>query len=431
VGSHGAAVVMRILHVMSGPLFSGAGRGALALHEALLAKGVNSQMIGRLEPGLPTELNVISVPMRAKVIPGLRNRLYMRNLQRRFGPVGMFHPVSHGLALHRMPAWRDADLIHIQWASASTLGPAFWRHLAQETRPVVWTLRDMWVMSGGCHFSGNCRGYESGCTVCPILRDAPQQITSRDIQFKRDHLGSSSFVAISEHIAECARRSVATRDRRIDVIPNSVDPSLFTLADRREARASLGLDQDTFIVAFGALSLAEKRKGSETLAHLLKLWRDRADLRWLAFGKNLDQIADPVPGNCTWFGPVSDPVQLNRIYAAADLFLMPSLQESFGKVTVEAHYSGTPVLAYADTPAEEILTDTTGWLVPHGDAPAMAARLAQVHALPRTKLAEMGRMAREKALSRFSSAIIADRHIDLYRELLGAAPGASDEGNGL
>lgn len=422
---------MRILHVMSGPLFSGAGRGARALHEALLAKGVQSKMIGRLEPGLPTELNATSVSMRAKMIPGLRNRLYMRNLQRRFGPVSMFHPVSHGLALHRTPEWRDADLIHVQWASAPTLGPAFWQHLAQETRPVVWTLRDMWVMSGGCHFSGTCRGYESGCTVCPILGDAPQQITSRDIQFKRDHLGPTSFVAISEQIADCARRSVATQGRRIDVIPNSVDPSLFTLADRRKARAALGLDQDTFIVAFGALNLAEKRKGSETIAHLLELWRARGDLHWLVFGKNLDWIADPVPRNCTWFGPVSDPVQLNRIYAAADLFLMPSLQESFGKVTVEAHYSGTPVLAYADTPAEEILTHTTGWLVPHGDPHAMAARLAQIHALPRAKLAEMGRMAREKALSRFSAAIIADQHIDLYRELLGPGPSASAQGNHL
>lgn len=419
---------MRVLHILSGPICSGAGRGALALHEALLEKGVQSRLIGRLESGLASNLHATPVTLSSKVIPGLLNRIYLSKLKRRFGPFAMFHPISHGLGLHRTLAWREADIIHIQWAAASTLGPAFWRHLLRETRPVIWTLRDMWVMSGGCHFSGSCTGYETGCKVCPILGNRPQGITSRDILFKRDHLATSSFVAISDHIAERARTSVATRDRRIDVIPNSVDPALFNASDQLEARKALGLDPDAFIVAFGAINLADPRKGSATLAQLLKLWKDHQGFQWLAFGNHLDRIMKPLPPNCTWFGDVTDPIKLNQIYAAADLFLMPSLQETFGKVTVEAHYSGTPVLAYAETPAEEILTDATGWIVAHGDTLAMAEKLSQIQRMPRTRLGDMGRVARRNALGRFSAAVIAERHINLYRDLMEAAAIKKNQG---
>ena len=145
-------------------------------------------------------------------------------------------------------------------------------------------------------------------------------------------------------------------------------------------------------------------------------------MHWAVFGKGLEDVVAPTPGNCTAFGEVRDDVQLNHIYAAADLFVMPSLQESFGKVTVEAMASGTPVVAYASTPAEEMLRHgETGWLVPHGDVKAFLATLKEIRSLPRASMESMGAAAHEIAQRQFSADAVADEHIALYNSLLQTA----------
>jgi glycosyltransferase involved in cell wall biosynthesis len=57
--------------------------------------------------------------------------------------------------------------------------------------------------------------------------------------------------------------------------------------------------------------------------------------------------------------------ELAVIYASSDLFLFPSLTETFGNVTLEAMASGTPVLAFDCAAATELIEDQkNGWLVP-------------------------------------------------------------------
>jgi glycosyltransferase involved in cell wall biosynthesis len=403
-------------------LHSGAGRGARALHEALLCEGVHSHVLGRVESDLPPEFNATPVSLRHRLPVSLANRWYRWSLRRRYGAgLENFHPVSYGLGLHRFPAYRAADIVHIQWANASTFGPAFWRALKHEPRPIIWTLRDMWPLTGGCHVAGDCELYTTGCGRCPQLGgDHEEQVTALDLAFKAAHIGGNvTFVAISHHIAQKARRSITSKKSDIRVIHNSVMLDRFAALCRDKARAALGLPSDQFIVSTGALNLSDRLKGAQVLGGLLNTYRNDPHVHWAIFGQHIEKLAHPVPKNCTFFGPINDDVRLNRIYAAADVFVMPSLQESFGKVTVEAMASGTPVIAFRDTPAEEIIAEgETGWLVPHGDVEAFAAALARARAAGRDVLARMGRTARDQVTARFSAGVIAAKHIELYRELL-------------
>ncbi|MER9610890.1 glycosyltransferase [Mesorhizobium sp. M0312] len=417
---------MNVVQIIGGALNSGAGRGTRAVHEALMNAGVRSRILGRVEPDLPEGLCARRVPLLQRIPVGVKNRLYMWYLMRRFGEIpASFHPISYGLHLHNSPEYRQADIIHIQWAHAPTLGPAFWRAIRRERRPVVWTLRDMWPFTGGCHFSGTCEKYASGCGQCPLLGGGDETITSGDVAFKAKHYGAQSvFVAISETIAEQARKSTVLRERDIYVIPNSVKMSQLRAMDKAQARSALGLPANKFVIASGALNLADPRKGADIMRHMLNVYRGDKNVHWCLFGNGLADLVDPVPENCTGFGLIRDDVILNQIYSAADVFVMPSLQESFGKVTVEAMACGTPVIGLVKTPAEEIISHgQTGWLAKHGDADAVVAAVETARGLPVPLLQNFGLRARAAVIDRYSPEAIARLHIDLYESLLSGNQG--------
>jgi N-acetyl-alpha-D-glucosaminyl L-malate synthase BshA len=109
---------------------------------------------------------------------------------------------------------------------------------------------------------------------------------------------------------------------------------------------------------------------------------------------------------------------LGDLFAHADLFLLPSEQESFGLAALESLASGVPVVASEVGGVPEVVTHgETGWLVPPRDPAAMAAAaLALLE--DSTRRAAMGRAARASALARFQPGPIVSRVEEIYREVV-------------
>lgn len=414
---------MKVAHLLACPIESGAGRAVRTLHRELRGRGVESHILGRLEKNLPSDSYATRLPFRDRLATNLIFRAHRWLDRLRYAKDCDLFFLHHGSNFPALAEYRETDVIHVQWANALSMGTQFWNSLASESRPIVWSLRDMWPFTGGCHFSGDCRRFEDGCGSCPQLGLAGERRTAQEAAYKRSALpNSATFVAISEHFAHEARRSHILRDCDIRVIPNTTDVDYFAVREHGDLRDTLGLPVDPLVVATGALNLGSPRKGAATFRHLLARHQSSNAIHWAVFGGQFDDVTQNPPPNCTVFGLVSDNGILRRIYQTSDLFLMPSLQESFGKTTVEAMAAGTPVIAYRDTPADEIIVDgENGWLVPHGDSDAFVAAVGGAIALGRDCLAEMGRAAQAHAIRHFSLGTIVDRHLALYEEKLARA----------
>lgn len=413
---------MKVLHLLGGGFSSGAGKAVEALHSQLLAQGVDSHVLGRLEvehSDAPT-LHRYHLWDRAKSV--IMRKIMMRYSRARYGESSEnIQTIPHlGARPQYYPIFHDADILHVQWIGADSFNTSFWKVLANETRPVVWTLRDMWVMTGGCHFSAACDGFTSACRACPYLPTGSQRGHTQ-FQYKKTHIPqTATFVSISHHFKSLAEKSTIISQRPHRVIFNSVAPP-DSLVPRLQARKALGISPEKIYVGSGALNLNDTRKGAGTLAHVLNNFRDQRDIHWLLFGQNLDKIIDPLPPQIHDFGLVRSTQALGHIYAASDIFVMPSLQESFGKTTAEAMLSATPVIAYDNTPAEDMIEHgKTGWLVPHGDHENFYKTLLSALALETETLASMGRAAQDFARKNFSLESIAKKHIELYAELMRA-----------
>ncbi len=408
---------MKVLHIMAGSVETGAGRGAMTLHKALQQLHVDSRLLGRFPRNLPEDFAGTRISSLQRVAVGVRNRLYLKTLHRNpSAPAVMFHPISHGHSPERHADHDWADIVHVQWSQAAMFGRSFWSGLKRRTKPVLFTLRDQWLFTGGCHFGGGCTGYERDCTPCPILRAPNQTVTARDLAYKAGTLADADcFVAISNRIAAEARRSTVLRDADIRLIPNAVDTCKFSPIDLRTARRQLGLPESGFVAATGALYLSDPRKGGAIMPRVMAALGSEPGLHWAVFGGD----PYPLPDNATYFGRIDDDEKLNLLYAAADVFVMPSLQESFGKMTAEALAAGTPVVAFSGTPADEIIQPgVSGLLACHGSVDALAAQILLMKSLGTSPRQAMGMAGRRDVLARYSPQTVAAAHLRLYEELL-------------
>ncbi|MDE4131497.1 glycosyltransferase [Phaeobacter sp. QD34_3] len=104
--------------------------------------------------------------------------------------------------------------------------------------------------------------------------------------------------------------------------------------------------------------------------------------------------------------------------AASHLLVMPSFAEGLPMVVMEAMAAARPVLAtyVAGTP-ELVLQEETGWMVPAGDAEALAAAVAEIAKLPHERLSEMGRLGRLRVLERHDSDREASKLAALFKEI--------------
>ncbi|MEN9936589.1 MAG: hypothetical protein RLZZ387_3168 [Chloroflexota bacterium] len=127
--------------------------------------------------------------------------------------------------------------------------------------------------------------------------------------------------------------------------------------------------------------------------------------------------------DATWLlGAVPDDDDLARMYQRADVFCLPSVQEGFGIVFLEAMASGLPVVATRSAAIPEVVPDgLAGTLVPPGDVDALAGALVALLQCPRRR-ARLGALGREH-VRRYDWDAVAGEFLEAVGPLVGGAAG--------
>jgi glycosyltransferase involved in cell wall biosynthesis len=324
-----------------------------------------------------------------------------------------------GIDITRHPAYASADIVHLHWVN----GLVSTRGLRHVTRPVVWTLRDMWPFTGGCHYSMECERFAGGCGACPQLGSSRDRDLSRFIvRHKQSSIPADiRIVGISRWLSELASQSQVFRGRQVSTISNNVDTSLFAPLIKEEARRALGLDQSRQIVLIGAPNVASFYKGYDLFLRALRSL-DQEKVHILLFGRSGDSELNSLDMHYTNLGYLSDTDALRTAYSAADVFVAPSRMDAFGKTLVEAMSCGTPVVAFDATGPKDIVDHrTTGYLAEPFSPQDLAHGIRWVLDQSPEGYATMSHSARQRAEQCFDSRVIARQYVDLYRDILGGA----------
>lgn len=268
------------------------------------------------------------------------------------------------------------DVVHLHWINFGLLN--IW-DIGRFNRPIVWTLHDQWAFTGGCHYSADCKGYESQCGACPQLGSRSGWDLSRLIHSLKKSSWKNlnlHIVTPSEWLADCARRSTLLRNFPITVIPNSIDPRFYFPRNKNEVRQKLGLPIDKKIILFGAEgAFTDPRKGGVDFVKMAsRVLLEQSERCFFATFGEPCQLGTRLgyPG-IKEFGRVSDEMALAELYSAADVVVVPSSEDNFPNTILESHACGTRVVAYAVGGIPEMIpSNLYGNTVPYGDISKLA-----------------------------------------------------------
>jgi glycosyltransferase involved in cell wall biosynthesis len=298
--------------------------------------------------------------------------------------------------------------------------------------PTVISLHDAWLLSGHCAHSFDCERWKTGCGDCPRL-DIPPAVRRDGTAFnwlrKQAIYQDSrlSLVCPSQWLADKVRQSILMPGtERLQVIPNGVDTSVFKPGDKAAARKMLGWPQDAFIVMFAASGVRKNMwKDYPTMREAIRLAGERVDdrpIRFFAVG----ETAPPEQAGAATIEFLPYRESLAACYQAADVYLHAARAEVWGMVITEALACGTPVVATAvGGIPEQIIEGGTGFLVPVGDALALAQRLTFLEQAP-DLVRTMGAAASQDAADRFSLKRMVANYVQFYQEVIDQRTGAHE-----
>jgi starch synthase len=191
------------------------------------------------------------------------------------------------------------------------------------------------------------------------------------LQRKTRELATAHCLVVPSNLVKESCVQAGLTAARIQVVPYGAPESVTPPA---------GLQRAKRVLYVGRITPA---KG---LDHLLQAWQQldhpQAQL-WLVGSCDYPQAwLNQLPASVRWCGSVPQ-AELQRFFAQAQLFVMPSLLEGYNMAALEAMAAGLPVLITDQCGVKDVVTHgLNGWVVPAADPPALAAVLQQALADP-------------------------------------------------
>jgi glycosyltransferase involved in cell wall biosynthesis len=415
---------MNVVHVLEKDR-GGAGRAAHRLHAGLRGLAVSSVLYTCVPSTDPhARLFKPSARLSSRVRQRLRTLLIGRAFRpyahrRRYGQT-MFSDDRSRFGAEPARQLPPADILNLHWISNFIDHGEFFTALPRDL-PLVWSLHDTNAFTGGCHYTGGCRRFETACGACPELFSRQDDDLSRRIWRRKQQAFAAvrdrlHVVTASRWLAHEAARSSLLRDVPSTVIPYSVDSDTFVPVDRAAARQALGIPAKAHVILMACHSLDDRRKGFDLLLQALAaVSADVPDIFLVSFG----QRSRNTPVNLPYLavGSLESDRLMSVIYSAADVFVIPSREEVFGLVCLESMACGTPAVGFAVGGIPDMIRPhETGLLAPPEDTAALAAAIREL--LTNGDLrARLGQNCRDVAVKEFGPETQARRYLAVYEAL--------------
>lgn len=414
---------MRILMLSHSNGGGGAGRATQRLFSALSASGADVRM--HVDFKLGSDKNVIT---NSGVLADRR-----RSLRIAFDEIpavaaghprpDLFSPATRSAIKAERIDHMGADIVDVHWTNFGYLSIEDFGRIQS---PLVWHLHDMWAFTGGENYADDGPGarwrsaYQTPPPY-PMRWDIERWVYRRKARLwdRPRHL-----VASSSWMARLIQDSSLMCDWPVHVIPNPLDTETYAPGDQAQARLALDLPQSVpLMVALMPTNLEDPRKGFDLLQKAVTFVQQQVPTVQLAVVGHTRAPANwqRSPVKTHWLGRQDD-AGCVWAYRSANVVVVPSRQDNSPQVATEALSCGTPVVAFANSGLPDFIThERTGFLARPNDAHDLARGISWILQDPQ-RAAAMGSFARENAASHWSSSMIAQQHLNLYRAILASTP---------
>lgn len=328
----------------------GAGRAAASLNRAMQEQGVDSALRTAQGARFTIARHLEHGAARLQRSPWITWRSIGR-----FGSINA-HAINN----------TDVDVIHLHWVTDGFLSV---EEIGRITKPMVWTMHDMWSFTGTEHYAAEQplptrwqQGYTTG--------NRPKTERGMDLdrwtwERKRKNWSRHPLlIPVSHWLRDAAQSSALTSQWPTMVIPNVMDTKRFRPGSQQLARKELGLPPSPLITFTASAGISDERKGWSYLAQALPLVKEEfPDVKVLVIGQSDARIQASVDADVIWAGHVSNDERMARLLQASDVIAVPSAADNLPMTACEAQSAGRPVVAFRVGGIPDIVDhESTGYL---------------------------------------------------------------------
>jgi glycosyltransferase involved in cell wall biosynthesis len=272
---------------------------------------------------------------------------FLTKMSRKTGYINGYYRNSK--LITNLEFYKKADLLHFHIVHDQYLSPRDWVKIAKN-KALVWTWHDPFMLNGHCIYSMGCIGYQTGCQSCDHLDYHYQVERDRGAKNLTEKLRvvqelDPLVIVASDHMYEMVKQSVYWGKVRIKKLPFGIE-----FADgisQLEAKKLLNIPKENVVIGFRA-SISVYKNLNLIIDALKRIAFDHPSL-------TLTIITFETEGKCSSFSDNFQVIDLGWVdgaeianyYSAMDYFLMPSMQEAFGLMAIEALAAGAmPIVTY-------------------------------------------------------------------------------------
>lgn len=332
---------MRVLHVNTNDT-GGAAIAARRLHLLLLDIGIESKMLflkRQSKTPIP-EAYYIEDQYSTLLFKAKEKLNALYNRRRTLSKTSVYFNGAESLFdITKHPLFQWAEVIHLHWV----VKLIDWKTVFSQKKSFVWTFHDMNPFTGGEHYK---TGYNNEFS----------NVSKDNIALKKGAIKDSKIQVVcpSKWLAQLAKASEVFENFPVSTVRNPIDIEVFRPIDKSELKAKYGLDANKKTILFVAENPHDERKGFQLLMNALpKLNNSSIELAVIG---NASHINTDLP-NAHFFGSISDEQTMVELYNAADVFIIPSIEDNLPNTVSESLLCGTPVVGLKVGGIQEMVKD--------------------------------------------------------------------------
>ncbi|SEV94402.1 Glycosyltransferase involved in cell wall bisynthesis [Chryseobacterium wanjuense] len=401
--------MIKIFQISSEVNSGSVGRIAEHIGEKIIDNGWESYIAYGRDHN-PSKSNVIPIGNKISLIShGLKTRLTDRH---------GFGSVAATKKLIKTIKEINPDLIQLQHLHGYFVNiEILFNFLSEFKKPIVWTFHDCWSFTGHCAYYEfvDCHKWKTECFKCPQTHDYPQSYIDQSTRNFRDKkrifnsVENLTIVPVSNWIGDQVKESFL-KNFRVHTIHNGIDIEKFAPQNAESIKEKYNL-KNKFII-LGVASPWSERKGLKYFVELSKNISD--DYQIILIGLNDEQIKK-LPSNIIGVKRTENIKELAEFYSVADVFVNPTLEDTFPTTNLEAQSCGTPVITFKTGGAPEAIDENTGIVVEKGNVQGL---LDAIQEIKKNGKQFYTKECRKRAELKFNKNDRFQEYLDLYCDIL-------------
>ena len=415
----------RILVISSASPTKGPGTIGLKMYETLRDAGYETDMLTLYQESSKPEIKYIY--KKASRWHNIIFRIYRKLHKKATGGYCFFYrkekfpPIKADKVLSRITKHYDIVLVYF-WQGMLSFHTIEKIYDKLKCR-FVFVCADYSPMSGGCHFIGDCKRFQTGCGCCPAFNSKdPNDFTSWNVKYrKRVYEKVKPIISANTYMIETFfKKSYLLRNQKLVLGSGSLlDLDKFRPLGREQLLLTYHIPiNKKNVIAFGCQSLTDKRKGMSYLLDALKMAytkmtdEERDETLLLFIGRNGEKIMPELMFDYKYLGiiPYSE---LPSFYSVSTMFLCSSVDDAGPSMLGQSIACGTPLVAFEMGAAlDNLRGKNTGYCAKLRDSADMANGILNIVRMPQAEYAELRKRCRELAEKQNSPQSFVERVIN-------------------